>query len=101
MRPTHSSLKPAVLLGLLALAPFAAGVYYAYAGNTLDAASALRWLAPYLATIIGFIGGVQWGRMLSKPGGATGADRLGCIAHVQSVACGATSRRARSRLACR
>jgi len=68
MSPSRSSFKPAALLGLLALVPFVAGVYYAYAGSTLDAAAALRWLAPYLAVIVGFIGGVQWGRMLSKPG---------------------------------
>lgn len=55
------------MLGLLALIPFAAGVTYAYTGSTLDASTALRWLTPYLATIIGFIGGIQWGRMLSKP----------------------------------
>lgn len=71
MRPSHSALALATVLGLLALVPFVAGVYYAYANTALDAGRALHWLLPYLATIVGFIGGVQWGRMLS--GGATRA----------------------------
>ncbi|MAS09502.1 DUF3429 domain-containing protein [Endozoicomonas sp. G2_2] len=62
----RSALTVAVVLGLMALLPFAAGVYYAHAGSSLDARTAMRWLLPYLATIVAFIGGVQWGRMLAR-----------------------------------
>lgn len=65
MANKRSALSVAVVLGLLALLPFAAGVYHATTGTALDARMALRWLLPYLATIVAFIGGVQWGRMLS------------------------------------
>jgi hypothetical protein len=73
MARKQSALTIAAVLGLLALLPFAGGVYYAYAGSSLDARTALRWLLPYLATIVAFIGGVQWGRMLSQ-GRAAGLD---------------------------
>lgn len=69
----RSALSAAVILGLLALLPFGYGVYHAYAGSWLDAHDVLRWLWPYLATIVAFIGGVQWGRMLSR-GQAAGLD---------------------------
>jgi uncharacterized membrane protein YoaK (UPF0700 family) len=62
----RSALSAAVGLGLLALLPFIYGVYHAHAGSWLDARDALRWLLPYLATIVSFIGGAQWGRMLSR-----------------------------------
>lgn len=62
----RSALSAAVVLGLLALLPFVYGVYHAYTGGWLDAHVALRWLLPYLATIVAFIGGVQWGRMLAR-----------------------------------
>jgi len=52
-------------LGALALLPFVAGVYYAYAHDTDEAARAMHWLLAYLAIIVSFIGGVQWGRMLA------------------------------------
>ncbi|ERJ19060.1 hypothetical protein T35B1_00895 [Salinisphaera shabanensis T35B1] len=73
MAKKRSALPAACALGLLALLPFAAGVYYAYDGYSLNARTALRWLLPYLATIVAFIGGVQWGRMLSA-GRASGLD---------------------------
>jgi hypothetical protein len=73
MAKKRSALSAAVALGLLALLPFAFGVYYAHAGSSLDARTALRWLLPYLATIVSFIGGVQWGRMLAR-GQAAGRD---------------------------
>ncbi|MES1923707.1 DUF3429 domain-containing protein [Salinisphaera sp. T31B1] len=66
MAQNRSPMTLAALLGLAALLPFLAGVTYAYTGSTLDAGTALRWLMPYLATIVGFIGGVQWGRLLSR-----------------------------------
>lgn len=62
----RSALSLAVVLGLLALLPFAAGVYHAWTGSSLEARNALRWLLPYLATIVAFIGGIQWGRMLTQ-----------------------------------
>ncbi|ROO29518.1 hypothetical protein SAOR_03450 [Salinisphaera orenii MK-B5] len=62
----RSPLSLAVVLGLAALVPFAVGVYVAWTGTSLDARSALRWLLPYLATVVAFIGGVQWGRMLAQ-----------------------------------
>jgi hypothetical protein len=65
MAKKRSALPVACALGLLALLPFVAGLYHAYSGYSLDARTALRWLLPYLATIVAFIGGVQWGRMLS------------------------------------
>lgn len=73
MATKRSALSAAVVLGLLALLPFAAGVWYAHAGTSLDARTAMRWLLPYLATIVAFVGGVQWGRMLSR-GQAAGLD---------------------------
>lgn len=66
MTNRSSALVVAIVLGVLALLPFAAGVYYGYAGSRLDARDALVWLWPYLATIVGFTGGVQWGRMLAQ-----------------------------------
>jgi len=66
MASHRNALPLATILGLLALLPFVAGVYHAYAGTTLDARMSLRWLLPYLATVVSFIGGVQWGRMLSQ-----------------------------------
>lgn len=65
MATKRSSLSLAAGLCLLALLPFAAGTYHALTGTSLDAYMALRWLLPYLATIVAFVGGVQWGRMLS------------------------------------
>ena len=53
----RSPLSLAVVLGLAALVPFAVGVYVAWTGTSLDARSALRWLLPYLATVVAFIGG--------------------------------------------
>lgn len=73
MAKKRSALPVACALGLLALLPFVVGVYYAYSGYSLNARTALRWLLPYLATIVAFIGGVQWGRMLSA-GRASGLD---------------------------
>lgn len=66
MANKRAVLPIAMVLGLLALLPFAAGVYHAYTGTALDARMSLRWLLPYLATIVAFTGGVQWGRMLSQ-----------------------------------
>ncbi|MDA3921247.1 MAG: DUF3429 domain-containing protein [Salinisphaera sp.] len=60
-----SALTLAAGLGTLALVPFVAGVYYALAHSTDDAARVMHWLLAYLATIVSFIGGVQWGRMLA------------------------------------
>ena len=53
-------------LGLLALVPFGAGVYEAYAGTTLLPERVLHIALVYLATIVSFIGGVQWGLMLAR-----------------------------------
>ncbi len=75
MTETHSKSPagtgaPALLLaaglGLLALAPFVAGVYEAYAGATLLPEHVLHIVLIYLATIVSFIGGVQWGLMLAR-----------------------------------
>ena len=66
MTNRSSAFVAATVLGVLALLPFVAGVYHGYAGSRLDARDALVWLWPYLATIVGFIGGVQWGRMLAQ-----------------------------------
>ena len=66
MAKKRSALPVACALGLLALLPFVAGLYHAYSGYSLDARTALRWLLPYLATVVAFIGGVQWGRMLAQ-----------------------------------
>ena len=60
-----SALTQATGLGALALLPFVAGVYYAFTHDADQASSALHWLLAYLATIVSFIGGVQWGRMLA------------------------------------
>ncbi|GAB3671299.1 DUF3429 domain-containing protein [Salinisphaera aquimarina] len=70
MANKRSPLTLATALGALALLPFIFGVYYAYSGYSLDARTALRWLLPYLATVVAFIGGVQWGRMLSQKNAA-------------------------------
>lgn len=61
-----SALTLATGLGALALLPFVAGVYYAFAHDAGQASRALHWLLAYLATIVSFIGGVQWGRMLAN-----------------------------------
>ncbi|MGN8158733.1 DUF3429 domain-containing protein [Salinisphaera sp. RV14] len=60
-----SALSLATALTALAVLPFAAGVYYAFAHAGGQAAPALHWLLAYLATIVSFTGGVQWGRMLA------------------------------------
>ncbi|KEZ78062.1 DUF3429 domain-containing protein [Salinisphaera hydrothermalis] len=60
-----SALSLATGLTALAVVPFLAGVYYAFAHSGDQAAPALHWLLAYLATIVSFIGGVQWGRMLA------------------------------------
>ncbi|WP_348761637.1 DUF3429 domain-containing protein [uncultured Salinisphaera sp.] len=68
-RPSPSgppSLLLAVGLGLLALVPFIAGVYEAYWGDWLEPARVLHIALVYLATIVSFIGGVQWGLMLAR-----------------------------------
>lgn len=62
---TISPLQMAYGLGALAVLPFLLGVYYAYSHIPLNAARALTGLLAYLGIIIGFIGGVQWGRMLA------------------------------------
>lgn len=64
VRPV-SALSLATALSALAVLPFAAGVYYAFAHSGDDAARTLHWLLAYLATIVSFIGGIQWGRMLA------------------------------------
>lgn len=70
-----SALTLATGLGALALLPFIAGVYYAFAHDADQASLALGWLLAYLATIVSFIGGVQWGRMLASKT-ATPADMV-------------------------
>ncbi|AWN15990.1 DUF3429 domain-containing protein [Salinisphaera sp. LB1] len=65
MARSVSALSLATALTALAVLPFAAGVYYAFAHDGGQAAPALHWLLAYLATIVSFTGGVQWGRMLA------------------------------------
>ncbi|WP_423821864.1 DUF3429 domain-containing protein [Salinisphaera sp. SPP-AMP-43] len=65
MARSVSALALATGLGALAVVPFAAGVYYALAHGSEGATQALHWLLAYLATIVSFIGGAQWGRMLA------------------------------------
>lgn len=65
MTRNTSALSSATVLGLIALLPFAAGLYYAYTGGHDEAILALHWLTAYLATIVSFVGGAQWGRMLA------------------------------------
>lgn len=65
MARSVSALSLATGLTALAVVPFAAGVYYAFAHSGNGAAQALHWLLAYLATIVSFIGGTQWGRMLA------------------------------------
>lgn len=60
-----SALSLATGLTALAVVPFAVGVYYAFAHSGDDAAQSLHWLLAYLATVVSFIGGIQWGRMLA------------------------------------
>lgn len=60
-----SALSLATGLTALAVVPFAVGVYYAFAHSGDDAARSLHWLLAYLATVVSFIGGIQWGRMLA------------------------------------
>lgn len=65
MARSTSALSLATVLSVVALLPFAAGVYYAFVHSGDDAARSLHWLLAYLATIVSFIGGGQWGRMLA------------------------------------
>lgn len=60
-----SALTTAWALGVAAVLPFAAGVYYVFAHQATAAGPTLHWLLVYLATIVSFIGGVQWGCMLA------------------------------------
>lgn len=60
-----STLSLAAGLTALAIVPFAAGVYYAFAHSGDNVARSLDWLLAYLATVVSFTGGIQWGRMLA------------------------------------
>ncbi|RJS92003.1 DUF3429 domain-containing protein [Salinisphaera sp. Q1T1-3] len=56
----------AFALGALAVLPFVLGIYYAYSHGPFFASRALTWLLAYLGVIVGFVGGIQWGRMLAR-----------------------------------
>lgn len=65
MTRSFSTLSLATLLTALAIIPFIVGVYYAFAHSGDDVARSLHWLLAYLALIVSFVGGLQWGRMLA------------------------------------
>ncbi len=57
--------KPALVLGLGGLIPFAAGAFGVWQADPGIATAALHALAIYGAVILSFLGGVHWGRALA------------------------------------
>jgi hypothetical protein len=74
MSPSHPAPRPAAILGYGGLLPFLAGAALAWPG-ALDRGLVTDAFVAYSATILAFLGGLQWG-VAMQPTGDRFAERL-------------------------
>lgn len=77
--------RPALLLGLGGLIPFAAGAAISFAPNAELARHGLMALTFYAAVILSFLGGVRWGALIAAPALESGQQDLPWSGMILSV----------------